>query len=820
MGNYEQLKTAIAAVIKANGMQEITGNVLQATLLSLVSNIGDNATFAGMATPDTNPGTPDQNVFYLAAQPGVYSNFGSVELTDQVLIFTNKNGRWVKKDTGIATKENVEKMFNKNVVKNLVDIISVANVASINGKLTKEALEDKFVLHWEQILSATDRDYLFFTHKNDKPIKFYENSQFYFRVKNNGSNSLNLVFGITKGSRDLSLGFFVKSIVEIQPGQLSDICFSNKDWKNIEDKLNNGDDTYMIVVVSGKGNSDNLKESGEIEAQYFYSLITMDADHATNADNAANADHATNADNAANADHATNADNAANAGWQIGGLARNAVFRDEGPTGFIPDAMTVEEVDIRTVRLITNITEKQVGSRFRGIYWKITFNNFEDIKGLWNLYCTYGQYYNSRITAKIQDWGPTIKDTFAISVPTENKKNTYNLFDLINAFKEEQEALGPNSKWTGAILENKYFYLQLIRYDGSGMIPVINDVLTLDHIPEGSKVIATEFTESVKQEIKEIFSEGIKEVTNWGDSLTAGTGRFDHKNQEAVIQAIKNKGYDISLAATSNITYSIMMQELLGSGYKVNNCGVGGENINTISARLGANVTYAKNVFTLSRFANTPVQIGQQDGRLDSSWGEIVSPLLQGSGNSVNPCYVQGIECEMKWTGESWNDPSGIYTLQRIEDGDRDIQFPQKTPIIMSGSKLYRNTKLAVLWCWQNGGYSSDEDLIEKLDKIIAHINTQNYILIGLHDSTEAARKEQEAKLSKKYGDKFFNWRQYVSTNALYDFGITPTKDDLEAMAVGSCPPSLLIDSVHLCAAGYAILGYKIVERYKDLGYI
>lgn len=115
MGNYKQLKAAIAAVIKANGMQKITGNVLQETLLSLVSNIGDNATFAGMATPDTNPGTPDQNIFYLAAQPGVYSNFGGVELTDQVLIFTNKNGIWVKNESGIATAEQVTKLENKIV---------------------------------------------------------------------------------------------------------------------------------------------------------------------------------------------------------------------------------------------------------------------------------------------------------------------------------------------------------------------------------------------------------------------------------------------------------------------------------------------------------------------------------------------------------------------------------------------------------------------------------------------------------------------------------------------------------------------------------
>lgn len=121
---------------------------------------------------------------------------------------SNGSGSLDNKLTELATKENVEKMFNKNVVKNLVDIISVDNAASINGKLTKEALEDKFVLRWEQILSVTDRDWLFFTHKKDKPIKFYENSQFYFRVKNNGSNSLNLVFGITKGSRDWSSGFF------------------------------------------------------------------------------------------------------------------------------------------------------------------------------------------------------------------------------------------------------------------------------------------------------------------------------------------------------------------------------------------------------------------------------------------------------------------------------------------------------------------------------------------------------------------------------------------------------------------------------------
>lgn len=63
MGNYEELKAAVVAVIKQNGNEEITGQIMQNTLLSMISNIGANSTFAGVATPETAPGTPDQNVF-------------------------------------------------------------------------------------------------------------------------------------------------------------------------------------------------------------------------------------------------------------------------------------------------------------------------------------------------------------------------------------------------------------------------------------------------------------------------------------------------------------------------------------------------------------------------------------------------------------------------------------------------------------------------------------------------------------------------------------------------------------------------------------
>lgn len=124
MGNYEQLKQAVADVIKTNGNQEITGAILQNYLLTIISTVGSNATFAGIANPETNPGTPDQNVFYLASEPGVYANFGGIELTDQVLVFTNKNGNWKSQDLGIATFIKVSELE--------FPFISIQNEAIIN----------------------------------------------------------------------------------------------------------------------------------------------------------------------------------------------------------------------------------------------------------------------------------------------------------------------------------------------------------------------------------------------------------------------------------------------------------------------------------------------------------------------------------------------------------------------------------------------------------------------------------------------------------------------------------------------------------------
>lgn len=113
MANWTVLKAAIADVIKTNGNQEITGFVLQNTLNSIVNAIGENATYVGIATPTTNPGAPDGNVFYFATEAGIYSNFGSIELLEEESAILEWRGSWVKKTTGLATSKSIGNYYKK-----------------------------------------------------------------------------------------------------------------------------------------------------------------------------------------------------------------------------------------------------------------------------------------------------------------------------------------------------------------------------------------------------------------------------------------------------------------------------------------------------------------------------------------------------------------------------------------------------------------------------------------------------------------------------------------------------------------------------------
>ena len=136
MADFSALKTSIQNYIKQNGNEEITGNLLQQILLSMVSTLGDSAindlvialnaeianrgnadtelggrittlqgvvngikanvengyVYAGIATPSTTPASG--KVFYLALTAGTYTNFGATVVPQGINILKYNGSAW------------------------------------------------------------------------------------------------------------------------------------------------------------------------------------------------------------------------------------------------------------------------------------------------------------------------------------------------------------------------------------------------------------------------------------------------------------------------------------------------------------------------------------------------------------------------------------------------------------------------------------------------------------------------------------------------------------------------------------------------------
>lgn len=105
--DYESLKNAIQnAVDWDNNDNQITGDIMLSVLLTMINSLGAEYQFVGVAGPTTNPGTPDQKVFYIAAKAGTYVNFGGIVLAfGEVAIIKGSGSTWVKESAGIVSEQ-------------------------------------------------------------------------------------------------------------------------------------------------------------------------------------------------------------------------------------------------------------------------------------------------------------------------------------------------------------------------------------------------------------------------------------------------------------------------------------------------------------------------------------------------------------------------------------------------------------------------------------------------------------------------------------------------------------------------------------------
>ena len=133
-----------------NNITEINENATSANIVTIdnipntsASNVQQalnelfkNATFAGIATPTTNPGTPDGPVFYIATKAGTYANFSGIEIVEgETVILKWDNGTWTKTISELATNKetiyDVSARNNRAVFESLSALLSSSNLSTL-----------------------------------------------------------------------------------------------------------------------------------------------------------------------------------------------------------------------------------------------------------------------------------------------------------------------------------------------------------------------------------------------------------------------------------------------------------------------------------------------------------------------------------------------------------------------------------------------------------------------------------------------------------------------------------------------------------------
>lgn len=118
MAAWNKLKEAISSVIKTNGNEEITGQLLQDTLNGIVDALGSGYRFMGVASLTTDPGVPEENIFYVTTTPGTYRNFNNMTVPELTLAFFKfSDGVWTKEECSILDGRVEQLQKDLNTVK-------------------------------------------------------------------------------------------------------------------------------------------------------------------------------------------------------------------------------------------------------------------------------------------------------------------------------------------------------------------------------------------------------------------------------------------------------------------------------------------------------------------------------------------------------------------------------------------------------------------------------------------------------------------------------------------------------------------------------
>ena len=112
--------------------------------------------YKGIANPSTDPGTPDQNVFYIATQSGTYTNFNSLEINESSIL-SNASGQWTSSPLGIPSSGTLDSL--KQEVGANTDFLFGADFSSgalpvITGSTASFRIDNSYLKKGQKVSSA------------------------------------------------------------------------------------------------------------------------------------------------------------------------------------------------------------------------------------------------------------------------------------------------------------------------------------------------------------------------------------------------------------------------------------------------------------------------------------------------------------------------------------------------------------------------------------------------------------------------------------------------------------------------------------------
>ena len=161
---YNALNNLIDAYIYANGVQAITGQILNGVLKQMVSQLGSGYHLMGVAGPKTVPASNDFALAYFAATAGEYTDFGGITIAagEVAVLLTSGNGSWEKQTiynvpTGTADLENTAGFITNEVTdlanyytKTEIDGQKAETDAALAARYTKTETDTKLAEYYKK----------------------------------------------------------------------------------------------------------------------------------------------------------------------------------------------------------------------------------------------------------------------------------------------------------------------------------------------------------------------------------------------------------------------------------------------------------------------------------------------------------------------------------------------------------------------------------------------------------------------------------------------------------------------------------------------